>query len=83
MILKRYLSPTAALLTVMTLASCYHEPYPVTYEERAASDQRRREIEDENFYYRDRERRSAGQAGNIHYHSYGDPASTSGAKPVW
>jgi hypothetical protein len=75
----------SAILVLGTLASCQYPqaPPPVTQEDREASAQRLREIEDENFRYRDRERRSAARAGYYPYYDYrGDPGY-SGARPVW
>jgi hypothetical protein len=65
-------------LSVSALASCVAPPPPMTAAERAESARRLHEIEDENFHYRDRERRSAADAARIantgappvHYHQH-------------
>lgn len=74
-----------AILAACPLTSCQYNqaPPPATQEDREASAQRLREIEDENFRYRDRERRSAARSGYYPYYDYrGDPGY-SGARPVW
>ncbi len=65
------------LLPVVFLVSCYHHLPPMSPEERAESSRRLHEIEDENFGYRDRERRSAARAireanggAPVHYHQH-------------
>jgi hypothetical protein len=78
--MTRYLIPVTALFACVALSSCVIPQRQLSAEENADSQDRIRQIEDEGYSMRDRERRSAaralGDAGvrapsvNYHQHQY-------------
>jgi hypothetical protein len=74
-----------ALFVMGTMTSCQYPQAtpPLTQSDRDASSRRLLEIENENFNYRDRERRSAARSGYYPYYGYYGFPGYSGACSIW